>query len=55
MEYGAHLTLLSAAQLCTYQHAQYDLVHLQDHLLQCHSIKDVDRMLCHAEADNEDL
>ena len=54
-EYGAHLALASAAQLCTYQHARYDLVHLQDHLLQCHSIKDVDRMLHHAEADNEDL
>ena len=55
MEYGAHLTLASTAQLCTYQCACYDLVHLQDHLLQCCSVKDVDRMLHHMEADNEDL
>ena len=55
MEYGAHLALASAAQLRTYQSARYDLVHLQDRLLQRHSIKDVDRMLCHTEADNENL
>ena len=55
IEYGAHLTLASAAQLCTYQCARYDFVHLQDHLLQCCSVEDVDMMLCHAEADNEDL
>ena len=54
-EYGAHLALASAAQLCTYQCACYDLVHLQDRLLQRRSVEDVDRMLHHAEADNEDL
>ena len=54
-EYGTHLALASAAQLCTYQHACYDLVHLQDHLLQRCSVKDIDRMLHHVEADNEDL
>ena len=54
-EYGAHLALASAAQLCTYQRTHYDLMYLQDHLLQCCSIKDVDRMLCHVEADNKDL
>ena len=54
-EYGAHLALASAAQLRTYQRARYDLVHLQDRLLQCRSIEDVDRMLRHAEADNEEL
>ena len=54
-EYGAHLALASAAQLCTYQRAHYDLVHLQDRLLQCRSVEDVDRMLCHTEADNEEL
>ena len=54
-EYGAHLALASAAQLCTYQCARYDLVHLQDRLLQRCSVEDVDRMLRHAEADNEDL
>ena len=54
-EYGAHLALASAAQLRTYQRARYDLVHLQDCLLQCRSVEDVDRMLRHAEADNEDL
>ena len=54
-EYGAHLALVSAVQLCTYQCAHYDLMHLQDCLLQCRSVKDVDRMLCHAEADNEEL
>ena len=54
-EYGAHLTLVSAAQLHTYQRAHYDLIHLQDRLLQCHSVKDINRMLHHAEADNKDL
>ena len=64
-EYGAHLALASAAQLHTYQHtcydlrtyqrACYDLVHLQDRLLQRRSVEDVDRMLRHAEADNEEL
>ena len=54
-EYGAHLALASAAQLRTYQRACYDLVHLQDHLLQCRSVEDIDRMLHHAGADNEDL
>ena len=54
-EYGAHLALASAAQLRTYQHARYDLVYLQDRLLQRRSIEDVDRMLRHAEADNKDL
>ena len=64
-EYGAHLALASVAQLHTYQHtcydlrtyqrACYDLVHLQDRLLQRRSVKDVDRMLHHAEADNEEL
>ena len=54
-EYGAHLALVSAAQLHTYQRTRYDLVHLQDRLLQRRSIKDIDRMLCHVEADNEDL
>ena len=55
MEYGAHLALASAVQLCTYQRACYDLMHLQDRLLQRRSIKDVDRMLRHAEVDNEEL
>ena len=55
MEYGVHLALASTAQLCTYQHARYDLIHLQDHLLQCRSIEDINRMLHHVEADNEDL
>ena len=54
-EYGAHLALASAAQLRTYQRARYDLVHLQDRLLQRRSVEDVDRMLRQAEADNEDL
>ena len=54
-EYGAHLALASAAQLHTYQCARYDLIHLQDRLLQRRSVEDVDRMLHHAEADNEDL
>ena len=54
-EYGAHLALASAAQLRTYQRARYNLIHLQDRLLQCRSIKNVDRMLRHVEADNEDL
>ena len=54
-EYGAHLALASAAQLCTYQHTHYDLMHLQDCLLQCCSTEDVNRMLCHVEADNKDL
>ena len=54
-EYGAYLALASAAQLRTYQHTCYDLVHLQDCLLQRRSVKDVDRMLHHTEADNEDL
>ena len=55
LEYGAHLALVSAAQLRTYQHACYNLIHLQDHLLQCRSVEDIDRMLHHTEADNEDL
>ena len=42
-EYGAHLTLASAAQLRTYQCAHYDLVHLQDRLLQHRSVEDMDR------------
>ena len=54
-EYGAHLALASAAQLHTYQRTRYNLVHLQDRLLQRRSIEDIDRMLRHAEADNEDL
>ena len=55
-EYGAHLALVFVAQLHTYyQRACYDLVHLQDHLLQHCSVEDVNRMLCHVEADNEDL
>ena len=54
-EYGAHLALASAAQLRTYQRTRYDLVHVQDRLLQRRSVEDVDRMLCHAEADNEEL
>ena len=54
-EYGAHLALASAAQLRTYQRARYDLIHLQDRLLQRRSVEDVDRMLRHAEADNEEL
>ena len=54
-EYGAHLALVSAAQLHTYQRTCYNLIHLQDRLLQCRSIEDIDRMLRHAEADNEDL
>ena len=37
------------------QLSYYDLVHLQDCLLQCRSVEDINRMLCHAEADNEDL
>ena len=55
MEYGAHLALASVAQLHTYQCAHYDLVHLQDRLLQRCSIEDMDRMLHHMEADNEEL
>ena len=55
MEYGAHLALASAVQLRTYQRAHYDLVHLQDRLLQRCSVEDVDRMLRHTEADNEEL
>ena len=54
-EYGAHLALVSAAQLCTYQPARYDLMHLQDRLLQRCSVEDVDRMLRHTEANNEEL
>ena len=54
-EYGAHLALASAAQLRMYQRTCYDLVHLQDRLLQRHSIEDVDRMLRHTEVDNEEL
>ena len=54
-EYGPHLALVSAAQLHTYQCTRYNLIQLQDRLLQRRSIKDIDRMLCHAEADNEDL
>ena len=54
-EYGAHLALASTAQLRTYQHACYDLVHLQDRLLQRRSVEDMDRMLRHVEADNEEL
>ena len=55
MEYGAHLTLASAAQLRRYQRARYDLMHLQDRLLERRSIEDMDRMLCHMEADNKEL
>ena len=55
MEYGAHLALASAAQLRTYQRTRYNLMHLQDRLLQRRSVEDVDRMLRHAEADNEEL
>ena len=54
-EYGAHLALAFAAQLRTYQCACYNLVHLQDRLLQHRSVEDVDRMLRHAEADNKEL
>ena len=53
MEYGAHLTLASAVQLRTYQCACYDLMHLQDRLLQHCSVEDMDKMLRHVEADNE--
>ena len=55
MEYGAHLALASTVHATTYQRARYVLVHLQDRLLQRHSVEDVDRMLRHVEADNKEL
>ena len=52
---GHTLPLHPQCTLHTYQHARYVLMHLQDHLLQCRSIEDVDRMLRHVEADNKEL